>query len=217
MKLFQKQNTANQPQLTPREKEEQKYQAARSNLLLMLAFTAINVVLTIANSGYYFLFSASVPFFFAQLAVAGWGYDTALLVESVVILVAVMALYLVSYLLSKKRPGWMIVALVLFALDTAFLTIELVLWQYFDLLEVLFHIWILYYLIRGVSAIGKLKQMPPEEVPAPVPAVQPYAAVAAMNAEAVESAEKPEPVTETRESSWLAEERAREQKNDGQN
>ena len=39
-----------------------KYSAARSNILLMVIFSAINLLMLATGAGTYFLFSASVPY-----------------------------------------------------------------------------------------------------------------------------------------------------------
>ena len=54
----------NQPavQQSPRDMLEQKYNGSRANLLLVIVFTAINMILMVAGSDTYFLFSAFVPY-----------------------------------------------------------------------------------------------------------------------------------------------------------
>ena len=44
-----------------------KYDNSRANLLLMIIFTAINVILAAAGTDYMMLFSATVPYLFATL------------------------------------------------------------------------------------------------------------------------------------------------------
>ena len=61
MGLFQK----NQPvgvQLSQKQIYENNYNGTRGNILLVVLFTAINIVLLISNSNTYFLFSAFIPY-----------------------------------------------------------------------------------------------------------------------------------------------------------
>ncbi len=138
------------------------YASARSNLLLVIAFTAINVVLRLVSADMYFLFSASTPL--AMVDIASWFENTAVLVGGAIMAFVVIGLYLLCWALSKKRPGWLVAALVLFVLDT------LVLLALYDIsamiLDLLMHIWVLYYLISGTVAANKMKKMSPEELEA---------------------------------------------------
>ena len=49
--------------MTTREQLEKVYSNSRANLLLVIAFTTVNVILAMTNSDMYFLFSASIPMF----------------------------------------------------------------------------------------------------------------------------------------------------------
>ena len=48
--------------LTERQVLETKYRNSRSNLLFVLIFTAINILLLVAQTNTYFLFSAYIPY-----------------------------------------------------------------------------------------------------------------------------------------------------------
>ena len=48
--------------LSQKEELENKYKSSLSNLLLVMAFTAINIVLLVTNADTYFLFSAFIPY-----------------------------------------------------------------------------------------------------------------------------------------------------------
>ena len=48
--------------LSKRQRLEQKYNSARINLALVVAFTLVNLVLLAVNADTYFLFSAYVPY-----------------------------------------------------------------------------------------------------------------------------------------------------------
>ena len=133
-KLFSK-NNLTQP-LTPHQKYAQKYTTSRMNLLLVVIFTAINIVLLATNSNVYFLFSAFVPLYITDLGMLLCGrYPEEAYIEAglegmeflngsffavmVVISVVIALLYLLAWFMSSKnRVGWLIFALVLFGIDT---------------------------------------------------------------------------------------------------
>lgn len=179
MGLFNKnQNQEAQP-ISQRQRLEGNYAAARKNILLVLAFTTINLILLVANSNTYFLFSAYIPF-----AIVDWGMflsgrypaevysqfedfeplGMSLLVISLVIAVVICLLYLLCWLFSdKKRVGWLITALVLFATDTILMLLGGIGLE--SIMDVIFHGWVIISLSMGISAYFKLKKLPPEEEP----------------------------------------------------
>ncbi len=152
---------ARQPQ-TLRERLQQQYATARSNLLLMLLFTVINIVLLVAQTDTMFLFSATVPYFTMALGI--YGENTIFLGICICVTVITLVLYALCWLLSKKHRGWMIAALVLFILDTvALAALYLSVDDFTGILDALIHIWVLYYLILGVVSGKKLSDLPPEQ------------------------------------------------------
>ena len=164
---------------------QQKYNGARSNLLMMLILTTLNIVLFISGSGTMFLFSATVPYLLAIWGTMFWEAEP-LVAIFFVIAAVILVLYLLCWVFSKKHFGWMIGALVLFVLDIAFMAgMYLESPELFSVLDAICHVWVLYYLIMGVSSGVKLKKLPADE-----PIV--------VEAEEVESIEG-EPVRETAE------------------
>lgn len=172
--------------VSPRQMYEQRYNSARYNLLIAAGFTAINVIMLIAKTFSYFLFSATVPYVLVDLAMDFCGmypaeyygeyYDTAvfwpkgIFYIALAVAIVIIALYVLCYLFSKNhKVGWLICALALFAVDTVCMlllyniTLDM-------LMDVLFHVWILAILTMGVAAHYKLKNMPPEEIPEAVDA-----------------------------------------------
>ena len=161
------------PALTPQAKYEMKYNASRLNLLLVVAFTAINVIIAIFGGESYFLFSAFIPYYVAVLGALIGGklpaeyYDEGFVADSTVftiltvIAIVLIALYVVFWLLSKKKVGWLIASLVFFVIDTIMMfalggiSIEMI-------VDILFHAWVIYYLVTGVMAHYKLKAIPEE-------------------------------------------------------
>ncbi len=151
-----------QANLSLREQLEVKYKSARSNLLLTIILTVVNVVMLIAGSENMLLFSISVPFY---AVVFGYFMEgTAMLITGCVIAAIMLAVYLLCWIFSKKRTGWLVAALVLFVIDTIVMGLMyLGLGEVSGIMDVLIHAWVLYYLIMGVVSASKLKKMPPEE------------------------------------------------------
>ena len=165
--------------LTPREALEAKYNNSIANLLLVVAFSAINVVLLIVNANSYFLFSAFVPYFIADLGMYYSGsypedyyYDVAdmefadktFLIICIAVAVAVILLYLLSWFFArKKKVGWLIFASVLFCIDTVAMFIITGI-NADMIMDIVFHAWVVFSLINGVVTYFKLKKLPEQEV-----------------------------------------------------
>lgn len=147
------------------------YRGARNSLLLMLIMSVINTVMAAVGSETYFVFSDYLAYYAA--AYGSFGYAASGMIAYLVVGCGAAALILLPYLLcwifSKKRRGWLIAALVLFIIDTL-----LVVWDalaFMDisyLLDVALHIWLVVELILGVS-VGKQAIA---EMNEPKPAVQ---------------------------------------------
>ena len=175
MALFKKKEV-NQ-NLSEREKLESRYNGSRNNILLVVAFTLINTVLLIVGSDSYFLFSAAVPYYLTLLGMIYTGkmpaeyyadvedfvpFDNSVFIVAVAVSVAVIALYALSWFLSKKKTGWMIFALVFFIIDTlamfyfAGISADMV-------IDIVFHAWVIISLASGIMAASKLKKLPEEQ------------------------------------------------------
>lgn len=126
---------------------------ARSNLLLAMILTAVNILMLFVGGDYFLLFSITAPYY-----AAGILYYMGDPAVGLVFAGALLALYVLCWWLSKKKPGWLAVALALFLVDTACL-----LWLegLEGILNLLIHIWLLFYLFTGTRAAGKLKKLPP--------------------------------------------------------
>lgn len=130
----------------------------RMNLLLILAFTVINVALIFTDANSYFLFSALLPYW-----LFGFGY-----LQGVTVLMvaggAILLVYLVIFLLWDKHPVFPIAALVLFVLDCGFL-VWLCLGEPIShyIVDIVFHVAMLYYLINGVTTAFALRKKQKEE------------------------------------------------------
>lgn len=155
-----------------------RYNSARHNILLVIAFTLINCVLLFAGGSSYFLFSAAVPYYMTLFGLlytgrmpAEWyegveGFvpdpDSVLYIY-VAIAVVIVGIYALLWFLSKKRGyGWLVAALVFFVVDTFAMF-------YFSgftadmIMDFVFHIWVLVSLCSGVIAAINLKKLPEEK------------------------------------------------------
>ncbi len=158
-------NTKQRPGKTP----ESTYATARANLLLMIGFTVANVVLTLFKANVYLLFSATMPLLAADLGVVmdAEGLTAGATIIGVIIAAIIVCLYVLCWVLSKKRGAWMTVAMVLFALDTGLMLLMFGITADM-ILDVVFHAYVLYYLISGVVAWNKMKKQPAAQLPTPV-------------------------------------------------
>lgn len=177
---------------TPRQVTQMKYNRSRANLLLVILFTVVNLF-SVTFGDTYFLFSANLPMLFPAVAaeiaadteyLAGMGMTPEdgmiVIIVGLVIGLIMTVPYLLCWIFSKKRPGWMVAALVFFSIDC------LVLIGLYDLTAVIFdlliHAWVMFYLITGVKHGFKLKKMPEDE---PLPSFQEVVAEADVAPEAV--------------------------------
>lgn len=162
--------------LSERARLTARYATSRWNLLAVVIFTVVNIVFTTLGSMTYFLFSATIPYFVASFGSTMCGLmpdsfyeeiemtEAELLPTSAIALflgiaLVLLSVYFLCWLFSKKHVGWMIAALVCFAVDTVAMlflygiSVDM-------LLDAVFHAWVIYYLISGIVAYYKLKALP---------------------------------------------------------
>ncbi len=141
-------------------KAEGMYKNARVSLLMVAAFSFINII-TICFADSYFLFSSYVTqllSYFGAYFYVETGEILFYIVFAVLALVSVIP-YLVCWIFSKKHQAPMVIALVLFSLDTAFMLFDII--GYFDfsmILDVVFHAYVIYSLATGVK-FGKQRKV----------------------------------------------------------
>lgn len=139
---------------------QKQFSIARANLVIMTALTCVNIAMIALETGRVFQFSAATP----QLAFIVFSNgDAVQKAAGLLISVLIIGLFALCYVLSKRNPLWMTAALVLFVCDTAFLVVWLVAVAdnlLANSIEVLYHVWVLYYLIRGVQAAHRLRALP---------------------------------------------------------
>lgn len=151
-----------------REYLERQRASGRNNLLLVVIFTVINLVMLLTESNTYFLFSASVPYYFTAF---GMGMDMGMggsvfTVTALVISALILAAYLLCWIFGKKRKGWLIAALVLFIVDSVLLVLMTLAMEMLteSIIDLVFHAWVVVSLCQALSADKKLKALPEEIV-----------------------------------------------------
>lgn len=165
--------------LSERERLQNKYNSARGNLLAAIVFTVINIVLLFVDASSYFLFSIFVPYFIATMGMlvtgrfpeeyyaedwAGYEFlDSSVFIVMLVIAVAILVFYLLSWIFSKKnKVGWLVFALVIFSIDTLVMLFLQGITE--SIMDVIFHAWVIVSLTSGIIAYNKLKKLPEEEI-----------------------------------------------------
>lgn len=136
-----------------------RYSAARADLLIVIVLTVANIVLMFTGSETMMLFSASIPYF--VIGIGYWNYDQEMLIYGIAIAAVSIILYLLCWILSKKKYQWLIVAAVLFIIDSAAM-----IWLYASsgelasgVTDMVIHALVLYYLIAGIITGKKLKEL----------------------------------------------------------
>ncbi len=139
-----------------------KLNNARLCILLTVIFSAVNIIL--ANFGIYLIYSTYFSTLIVNVGVVmkvESGMDIYFIVAAVLALISLVP-YLLSWIFSKKHPVWFIICLVLFALDTLFITFEaiplLAEGDFSIVLDLIIHVIILIELIAGVKAGYALKK-----------------------------------------------------------
>ncbi len=146
-----------------------KYNNMRISLLWVIVFSAINVI-TLSLTQTYFLFSSYFSQLLTQIGYALYVESEApvfLIVFGVIALITILP-YLLCWIFSKEKYGWMIGALVLFSVDTLVFLPDC-LFMLLDgdismIIDLAFHIWVLFSLGAGVKYGIAMKKEPQEPV-----------------------------------------------------
>lgn len=126
-----------------------KYNNSRQSILLLFIFSVINIF-SISMLGTYFLFSAYLPQVLISLAYL----DPSLTPVMVILSILYILPYLLCYIFSKKKAGWMVAALALFSVDSLVFLIDffayLAAGDLSFIIDLIFRIYVLVSLIIGV-------------------------------------------------------------------
>lgn len=169
MGIFNKNQTQG---FTKKELAERQFLSSRLTVLLICVFTAINIILALTGSDSYFLFSASIPYYaviLSYIGVAAGELPMGVLIVAIAFAVVVIAAYLLCFIFGKKHFGWLIAALILFSLDTIYFIYIII--SAFDasmIIDIVFHLYVIYSLVMSVVNFFRLKNTAEEET-APAP------------------------------------------------
>ncbi|MCL2632589.1 MAG: hypothetical protein FWD45_05850 [Coriobacteriia bacterium] len=139
----------------------QKFNKARSNLALVVVFSMLNTLLTAIDTGLSFPFSATTPqvaFIFGEVFAQEFRNNVFISVGLVVAAI-IIGLFFVCWILSNRWRVFILVAFILFCLDSlvlGFLALGVDNISSF-ILDIAFHFWVLYCLIIGVVAWANLR------------------------------------------------------------
>lgn len=167
MNLFQNNSSSSR-----RDTLLKRYSSARTDLLAIICLTVLNIVLFIAGSETVMLFSATVPYFSAVMGfMLNDGTIEDIYIETgieigMAIALFILGVYFLCWLMSKKNYKWLILATVLFCIDTL-----ITFWIYSDaliegIIDIAIHIFIVACLISGIISSKKLQNMPEETIEA---------------------------------------------------
>ena len=146
--------------------EEMKYTRARHSLLLVVILSIVNMFSLVFADTYY-LFSSYITL--SITANGGYMYlesgDAVLLIGTIALGIISLVPYLLCWIFSKKKVGWLIAALVLFALDTLLLLIDAVsMLEATFILDLVIHILVVVELVIAVKyGLKKKKEQSEEE------------------------------------------------------
>lgn len=157
-----------------------KYSAARINLLVVVLFTLFNILMLVSNSGSYFLFSASIPYILTDLGMFFCGRypdefytgefegmlfaDQSLFWGMLIISILILGVYTLCWFLSRNHNVKPLkAALVLFCIDTGVMLLN---YGFTAIIDLAFHVWVIYILVMGIKAHKKLQELPDEPIEA---------------------------------------------------
>jgi hypothetical protein len=135
----------------------------RSSLLILLVMTLVNIGMILLDSDTYFVCSISIPYLLCYLGKLDFMMEfdfSACLAVSLVVL----GVFFAIWMLSKKRPGLLYAALILFIADTLMLLNFSLRAEALaeNAVDLLFHAWALWELFQGARCGSKLEQLPEE-------------------------------------------------------
>lgn len=135
----------------------QKEKGGMGSFLTLVVLTYVNLALTLLNASVSFPFSATVPPLIAGVALEGYRETSSVPVLMIGIAVAVIfaSVYLVLYLLARKKTWPIIVGLILMAIDTlVVLFLALDDFSYY-IIDIAFHAWIIWSFAKLIGVRGK--------------------------------------------------------------
>lgn len=145
---------------------QQQFHIGRQTLLGVMVMTVINLGLLLGNGDSYMIFSVSVPYYLTWLgkAIDNMQNGTYTL-TGLAIAVAILLVYFLLWVLSRKRGGMLWVAvggLVIDLLALIWVSILLTGSILNSAVDILFHLVAIYQIGKGATNWKKLKELPPD-------------------------------------------------------
>ncbi|MBQ6333288.1 MAG: hypothetical protein IJI34_11080 [Clostridia bacterium] len=139
------------------------YDAARYAILGLILITVLNIVLGLLDSDSYYVSSVFAAFF---MSIVGEG------AVGVILAALILAPFVIAFFLSKNKPIWILIALILTVLDLVFVIIigieyDVLLYR---ILDIIAHVFVIIILVLGVI-YGKRIKAEEEAAAASEPAV----------------------------------------------
>ncbi len=135
---------------------------ARRNLLVMVVLTTFTMIMSSYYRGFPVVLSAFVPQFALQIGIL-FHSEAAIdwyLIASLSYALCLLLSYYACYILSKKQASWLLPAFALFAFDTIMLGMFVRTGlNTASILNLIFHLWVLYYLALGIMSYFNLRQL----------------------------------------------------------
>lgn len=137
----------------------------RLTMLAFAAFTVVNLVLLVTQTNYFFLFSAAVPYY---LTMFGMAFDSGAVgnytIAALGISAAILAVYLLCWVFSKKRNGWLVMALALAVMDLiALIGVSLTMGIFtIKVLDLAIHGIAVWEIVQALRAHNKLEKLTPD-------------------------------------------------------
>lgn len=154
---------------------ETRYKSSIGNLLVVVIFSVINIVLLLMGTDTYFLFSAFIPYFIVDYGRVMCGMypeefyydlpmgeflDKSFLFVMIAIAAVIILAYLVCWVFArKKKVAALFISLVFFVADTVMM-LSTMGFSADIIIDILFHIWVIVYLITAISTYYKIKNTP---------------------------------------------------------
>ena len=147
------------------EQQLEVFRKSRNSLGTIVVLTIVNVVLGFFEAEVSFPFSAIFP---SLVTIMGKAFATEYGLElftviGIALAIVSILLYAGCWFFAKKHRGFLVIAFVLFILDTALLLLLVVLEGVSEgfsiVLEIVFHVWALWSLFTGVRARSRLKKL----------------------------------------------------------
>ncbi len=129
---------------------------------MSLILTLINVIFLLISKSYFY-FDTAVTHSLLKLVAQKQDFEESIALPCIGIALY-LALYIVGILLSQKNPKNLWILLVLYSIDTAVLLITEIFgvfepFEKEDIIDMVFHVFLMLFLIVGVRAVKKLKDM----------------------------------------------------------